>query len=105
MQVQKIQNNYYNQNFRGFHADRNALKELNCRTGDILRNRSIKECAEKYEVLLKREKINIAKPYDKFITGVLASVSGIIGGGIGLDRKSTRLNSSHTDSSRMPSSS
>ena len=28
MQVQKIQNNYYNQNFRGFHADRNALKEL-----------------------------------------------------------------------------
>ena len=84
MQVQKIQNNYYNQNFRGFHADRNALKELNCRTGDILRNRSIKECAEKYEVLLKRKKINIAKPYDKFITGVLASVSGIIGGGIGL---------------------
>ena len=25
-------------------------------------------------------------------------------GGMGIDRKSTRLNSSHTDSSRMPSS-
>ena len=52
MQIQKIQNNY-NQNFRALHADRNALKELNCRTADILNNRSIKECADKYEVLLK----------------------------------------------------
>lgn len=83
MQIQKIQNNY-NQNFRALHADRNALKELNCRTADILNNRSIKECADKYEVLLKRKKINITKPYDKFITAVWASVSSVIGGGIGL---------------------
>ena len=83
MQIQKIQNNY-NQNFRALHADRNALKELDCRTADILNNRSIKECADKYEVLLKRKKINITKPYDKFITAVWASVSSVIGGGIGL---------------------
>lgn len=51
---------------------------------NFLNNPAIRECANKYEVLLKCKKNVITVPCDKFKTAVWAFVSSIIGGGAGL---------------------
>ena len=42
--------------------------------------------------------------FGRSLGGISGSLTGALGDGILLDRKSTRLNSSHSGQSRMPSS-
>lgn len=75
MQINPVNNT----NFNGLHASKSTLKKLGCSKDYFLRNPNIKECAEKYEVLVKTKKTNKTKPYDKVGTAVMATAAGIVG--------------------------
>ena len=49
------------QNFRGLHVSKKALKGLECTEDALLKILEIKECAKKYEVLLKEAKLTAIK--------------------------------------------
>ncbi len=54
MQVNSI--NSYNTNFSGLHVSKKTLKEIGCTRKELLRNNSIREASEKYDVLIKAGK-------------------------------------------------
>ena len=51
MQIDSI--NSYNTNFNGLHVSKQTLKAIGCTRKDLLRNPSIREAAEKYDVVIK----------------------------------------------------
>ena len=57
------------QNFRGLHVSKKALKGLECTEDALLKIPEIKECAKKYEVLIKRGKVNGHKNLDYYGSG------------------------------------
>lgn len=71
------------QNFRGLHVSKKALKGLECTEDALLKIPEIKECAKKYEVLIKRGKVNGHKNLDFIITALGGMLSSAIGGTIG----------------------
>ena len=79
MKIQQIQNN--NINFQGLHMDKRASKYF--KNYNLLANPSIKECADKFEVVIKQEKIKTTNIIDKeFLKGAL-SIGLPIAGGMG----------------------
>ncbi len=79
MQIQQIQNN--NTNFQGLHMDKTARKWLG---KDILNIPGIKECADKFEVVVKSEckfplDMNIRRILCAIFAGCGASISGMFG--------------------------
>ena len=54
MQVKSL--NSYNTNFSGLHVSKKTLKEIGCTRKELLRNNSIREASEKYDVLIKAGK-------------------------------------------------
>ena len=79
MKIQQIQNN--NTNFQGLHMDKRASKYF--KNYNLLANPSIKECADKFEVVIKQEKIKTTNIIDKeFLKGAL-SIGLPIAGGMG----------------------
>ena len=52
MKIQQVQNN--NTNFNGLHVDKNFYKDMGCKKDDLLRNKDIKNCVEKFDVLIRR---------------------------------------------------
>ena len=79
MKIQQIQNN--NINFQGLHMDKRASKYF--KHYNLLANPSIKECADKFEVVIKQEKIKTTNIIDKeFLKGAL-SIGLPIAGGMG----------------------
>ncbi len=61
MKIQQIQNN--NTNFQGLHMDKRASKYF--KNYNLLMNPNIKECADKFEVVIKQEKIKTTNIIDK----------------------------------------
>lgn len=51
MQVNSI--NSYNTNFSGLHVSKKTLKAIGCTRKELLRNSSIREASEKYDVIIK----------------------------------------------------
>ena len=79
MKIQQIQNN--NTNFQGLHMDKRASKYF--KNYNLLENPNIKECADKFEVVIKQEKIKTTNIIDKeFLKGAL-SIGLPIAGGMG----------------------
>ncbi len=56
MKIQQIQNN--NTNFQGLHMDKRASKYF--KNYNLLMNPNIKECADKFEVVIKSEKVKVS---------------------------------------------
>lgn len=88
MQVNSI--NSYNTNFNGLHVSKQTLKAIGCTRKDLLNNPSIREAAEKYDVLVRAGNRNVEK-YDPwypmntyFRTIGTSMLAGITGGIIGL---------------------
>lgn len=61
MQVNSI--NSYNTNFNGLHVSKQTLKAIGCTRKDLLNNPSIREAAEKYDVLVRAGNRDVEK-YD-----------------------------------------
>ena len=88
MQVNSI--NSYNTNFNGLHVSKQTLKAIGCTRKDLLNNPSIREAAEKYDVLVRAGNRDVEK-YDPwypmntyFRTIGTSMLAGITGGIIGL---------------------
>ena len=88
MQVNSI--NSYNTNFNGLHVSKQTLKAIGCTRKDLLNNPSIREAAEKYDVLVRAGNRDVEK-YDPwypmntiFRTTGTSMLAGITGGIIGL---------------------
>ena len=88
MQVNSI--NSYNTNFNGLHVSKQTLKAIGCTRKDLLNNQSIREAAEKYDVLVRAGNRDVEK-YDPwypmntyFRTIGTSMLAGITGGIIGL---------------------
>ena len=79
MKIQQIQN--YNTNFQGLHMDKRASKYF--KNYNLLANPSIKECADKFEVVIKQEKIKITNIIDKEFLKDALSIGLPIAGGMG----------------------
>ena len=88
MQVNSI--NSYNTNFNGLHVSKQTLKAIGCTRKDLLNNPSIREAAEKYDVLVRAgnrdvEKYNPWYPMNTYFRTIGTSMlAGITGGIIGL---------------------
>lgn len=52
MKIQQIQNN--NTSFKGLNVDKHFYKDMGCKKDDLLRNKDIKNCVEKFDVLIRR---------------------------------------------------
>lgn len=79
MKIQTVQNN--NTNFQGLHMDKRASKYF--KNYNLLMNPNIEECADKFEVVIKQEKIKTTNIIDKeFLKGAL-SIGLPIAGGMG----------------------
>ena len=88
MQVNSI--NSYNTNFNGLHVSKQTLNAIGCTRKDLLNNPSIREAAEKYDVLVRAGNRDVEK-YDPwypmntyFRTIGTSMLAGITGGIIGL---------------------
>ena len=79
MKIQQIQNN--NTNFQGLHMDKRASKYF--KNYNLLANPSIKECADKFEVVIKQEKIKTTNIIDKEFLKCALSIGLPIAGGMG----------------------
>ena len=79
MKIQQIQN--YNTNFQGLHMDKRASKYF--KNYNLLANPSIKECADKFEVVIKQEKIKTTNIIDKEFLKDALSIGLPIAGGMG----------------------
>ena len=80
MKIQQIQNN--NTNFQGLHMDKRASKYF--KNYNLLANPSIKECADKFEVVIKQEKIKTTNIIDKEFLKDALSIGLPIAGGMGV---------------------
>ena len=79
MKIQPVQNN--NTNFQGLHMDKRASKYF--KNYNLLANPSIKECADKFEVVIKQEKIKTTNIIDKEFLKDALSIGLPIAGGMG----------------------
>lgn len=79
MKIQPVQNN--NTNFQGLHMDKRASKYF--KNYNLLANPSIKECADKFEVMIKQEKIKTTNIIDKEFLKDALSIGLPIAGGMG----------------------
>lgn len=84
MRIQSIQNN--NTNFQGLHVDKKIYRQLGLgHSKDVfLRNPGIKECADKFEVLVEKGKPIAREKGDVFSNALLQFGSGSIGLGIAM---------------------
>lgn len=70
-------------NFQGLHADKKVLKGLNCTEDFLLKNPQIRECAKKYEILIKRKKVDGHRELDFIITWLGGLMSMGLGAFVG----------------------
>lgn len=84
MNIQSIQNN--NTNFRGLHVDKKIYRQLGIgHSKDIfLRNPAIKECADKFEVMVEKGKPIAREKGEPFSKFLLQFGAGSIGTGIAM---------------------
>ena len=75
MKIQQIQNN--NINFQGLHMDKRASKYF--KNYNLLANPSIKECADKFEVVIKSEKVKVSNNLEVNDLAKCVAVMGTIG--------------------------
>lgn len=67
-------------NFQGLHVDRSAYKQFGCTQQTFLNNKYIKDCADKFEVVVKKgKKIGTREPDPIlfYFGGIFASVLGV----------------------------
>ncbi len=80
MKIQQIQNN--NTNFQGLHMDKRARKYF--KNYYFLANPNIKECADKFEVMIKSKKVKSNNILDDFNKDYLKAILGFWGFGCSL---------------------